>query len=347
MKRIGMLCLTLVLLMSMLPWQICAAAEVVTGKHGDNLTWAYDPASATLTISGQGDMLTLDRNSDYPWEMFQEEARTLVVEPGITSIADYAFHYFHIKSLQLPEGLERIEAMAFYRCDKLTAVSLPAGLKTLGEKAFGDCWKLKEVVFPDTLEHIEAWAFIRCNDMEAVKLPDGLETIERAVFYECSSLTRVEFPRELKTIGYRAFAYCTSLKELVFPETLRVIENLAFFGCKGLTQVVFPEGLRVICNETFGKCVNLKDVTLPQSTYVFANAFDGCPEIPVVEQRLARQQIVFWGSIGLAVMVMLVWAILDGIHHRRRRFWKRVGIGIAMVMLIYGLMFLLGIKDWF
>lgn len=113
-----------------------------SGKCGANLTWTL--AGSTLTISGTGAM----DNYTYYWDdTAMVEATTapwfslpytqLVLEPGITTIGNYAFCGSNLSgSVTVPEGVTAIGAYAFNSCTQITGLSLPATLKTIGSYAF-------------------------------------------------------------------------------------------------------------------------------------------------------------------------------------------------------------------
>lgn len=54
---------------------------------------------------------------------------------------------------------EWISRAAFYGSRNLSRVDLPEGLKHIGEYAFAECPKLKEIYLPDSLGRIDSCAF--------------------------------------------------------------------------------------------------------------------------------------------------------------------------------------------
>ena len=85
-------------------------AKAVSGTCGDNLTWSIE--NYTLTISGTGDMYNYTSLSKAPW--FYYFVNKIVVEDGVTSIGDYAFHTDSIE-IYLPVSVVKIgtNAMCF------------------------------------------------------------------------------------------------------------------------------------------------------------------------------------------------------------------------------------------
>ena len=71
---------------------VAAQAAVKTGTCGENLTWVFDEATATLTISGEGAMEDYASSSSVPWYSFRSEINNVVIEDGVTSIGEPAFY---------------------------------------------------------------------------------------------------------------------------------------------------------------------------------------------------------------------------------------------------------------
>ena len=72
---------------------VTAAAEMVYGTCGDNVTWSYETEAGVLTISGTGDMADYYSNdySSYnlfraPWSSYQTEINAVIINSGVTSI---------------------------------------------------------------------------------------------------------------------------------------------------------------------------------------------------------------------------------------------------------------------
>ena len=95
---------------------------------------------------------------------------------------------------------------AFYN-KGLTAITLPAGLKTIGYAAFSENPLLA-----------------------AVTLPEGLEALASAAFAGCTALTEVNFPASLTEIPARAFEGCALTTVLTLPDTVERIAEGAFSG---------------------------------------------------------------------------------------------------------------------
>lgn len=49
--------------------------------------------------------------------------------------------------------------MLFFHCIRLTSVSIPNTINTIGEKAFCDCYNLTEILLPSSIMQIQDYAF--------------------------------------------------------------------------------------------------------------------------------------------------------------------------------------------
>lgn len=193
---------------------------------------------------------------------------------------------------------------AFRGNDRITSVTLPEGLLTIGESAFLGCTNLKHVDFPTTLVNIEAGAFSGCKMLElpsfhekleyigerafadslvfeidkCLMLPSSLQEIGEAAF-ESSSIYEVILPEGLETIGKSAFSR-TYIRTVEIPSTVTSLSASAFENCSGLRSVVLHEGLKAIGMKAFAGCNSIWRLALPQSVSTIAeSAFEGCSSL--------------------------------------------------------------------
>ena len=103
----------LFLVMMLLPMMAMADDS---GSCGDNVTYTYVEATHTLTISGTGAMKDYDYNN-MPWYNYRTDILKAIIEEGVRSIGDAAFWY----------------------CSRLTSVTIPNSVTTIGNYAFCKC----------------------------------------------------------------------------------------------------------------------------------------------------------------------------------------------------------------
>jgi hypothetical protein len=107
--------------------KLCIASK---GVCGDDMTWAYDYATDTLSINGSGDMTdyTVGEGTHAPWERYKTTAKALTATGGITSIGDYAFYEFAVlASVTLPGTVTTYGTDAFYGTTALDSFGIESG----------------------------------------------------------------------------------------------------------------------------------------------------------------------------------------------------------------------------
>ena len=221
----------------------------------------------------------------------------------VLRIDGMAFSGAAIKSVTLPDSLERINSGAFGNCAALEAVSFGSGLKTIANQAFLNCGSLTSVAFPDSLEAIDKSAFAGCAALATVTFGSGLKTIGEGAFNRCASLTSAAFPDSLESIGGAAFIYCTALATVTFGSGLKSIGDDAFSNCPSLTSVTFPDSLETIGNDAFYGCYGLESVTFGSGLKSIGfNAFDACSALKSVTLPDSLESI---GSSAFGICVNL------------------------------------------
>ncbi len=109
----------------------------------------------------------------------------------VTEIGDWAFSPHQdrtreqtsefrktITSITLPNGLKKIGESAFRCLVSLQSVNIPKTVRYIGEDAFQDCNLLKRIIVPEGVRYIDANAFSVQNgrgELEYVELPSTLE----------------------------------------------------------------------------------------------------------------------------------------------------------------------------
>ena len=194
----------------------------------------------------------------------------------------------HLRRIILPDGVKRIEEMAFSYCINLEEVNIPSSLQYLGTYAFSDCVNLKtdplvfsegferfgnlvfqncrsltgEVVLPSTIKEIGDGAFF-CSKISSINLPEGLEKIGDAAFYACR-LKEVWIPNSCQTIaGTNTFQQNYPLKKIHLPEGLGRIPSCFANDCWNLQEVNIPSTVKSIDRAAFEQCKSLKKINLP------------------------------------------------------------------------------------
>ena len=157
----------------------------------------------------------------------QEEYGALEVR----KIGESAFR--NTKSLEhvwLPYTLEKIDSRAFEGCINLMSVEFyeendePSRLNEIGDYAFYKCEKLSDITLPESLYGIDMAAFAFCNGLKQIKIP--AENIEEDAFAFCSNLEDVFILRGNTRIYPNTF-YNDAVSD---PQVHEIITQYLFYG---------------------------------------------------------------------------------------------------------------------
>ncbi|MDY3618188.1 leucine-rich repeat domain-containing protein [Agathobaculum sp.] len=173
----------------------------------------------------------------------------------------------------VPEDVQAIGGYAFYNCAPLGNITLPAGLKTIGESAFYGAG-LSAIELPDGLERIGDSA-LASTGLTELSIPATVEEIGSKVLGNCDNITAITFAGGTVPDG---FLYnCDNLQSLTLEEGVTAIGKEAFYGCTDLTQVSIPASVRTVGAKAFYDCWNLRDVTVADGVEAIEEkAFYGC-----------------------------------------------------------------------
>ena len=132
-----------------------------------------------------------------------------------------------ISDMTIPVGVSTIRDYTFYSYDKLTSVTIPSDVKTIGVEAFRYS-NIDTIKFAEGLEHLGKGAFFCCEKLEEVILPHSLKTLGKGVFAACNNLTSATIGMDIDSISGWVFGL-TNLKELYcHAKKIPVTDNEAF-----------------------------------------------------------------------------------------------------------------------
>lgn len=117
------------------------------------------------------------------------------------------------------------------------------------------------IIIPPGCERIGDFAFWECEKVKEVIIPKGVEEIGYKAFFECTELEEVEIPEGVRNVGKSAFEKCRILKEVEIPESVEVISQFAFWGCVKATIILKNSGkdFKIIGIDAFLNCKDVKD----------------------------------------------------------------------------------------
>ena len=224
-------------------------------------------------------------------------------------ISMQAFWKSGLKSVALPDSLQRVSDRAFADCKKLSNVTFGNGLKRIGDYMFMNCPSLTSVKIPDNIESIGQYAFSACSNLETVEIGSGFSALGNNVFNACPRLRNLTVSLENKKfhsennclintaekelvvgcavgmipedgsvtkIGHHAFSG-RSRSSIAVPDSVTEIGSYAFSDCTGTAVVSLSKNLETINSSAFENCTRLVIMDFPKSLKVIhGRAFKGC-----------------------------------------------------------------------
>lgn len=197
----------------------------------------------------------------------QTDMTEYVFDSGITEIGDFSFARTGLTSVTLPDGLETIGYGAFYHCDGLYEVAIPASVRTIEPYAFADTPWLTNWMNGSGDEFLivgDGILLAYRGSNSKIEIPDGVRSIAQGCFSGHTGIVSVSLPPSVEIICEEAFADCRNLSSMTGGVNVRRIEDRAFAGCP-LTTVkigsnVEEVGLRAF--DTTGTLQEGKSVTV-------------------------------------------------------------------------------------
>ena len=199
-------------------------------------------------------------------------------------------------------------------------VSIPAGIKSIGEEAFAGNDTLVKVTIDGDVENIDYRAFAECDNLRTISVGNSVETIETAAFSNNDELINVSIGTGVKDLGSGVFAGCSQLKSLslsegnpylsydngilyddekttvymmmpmyereavTLPNSVTEIKAYAFWGNPYMRYVYLGSGLYEVPEYAFSNCINLNDVEIPLPVRgIGAKAFEDCVNLEKVK----------------------------------------------------------------
>lgn len=188
----------------------------------------------------------------------------------------------NVEVYRIKDGTRSICDKAFYRCYRLKSIYLPDTVTEIGDEVFFECYNLSDIRLSENLTDIGTCAFRDCKNIKKISLPESLERLGVSSFNGCVLLDSIDIPTHIIEIPAYAFSGCQSLKHCSCKYKLKKIGERAFLWCVNLESIIFeqkdiiwnyPSALKIhkvpiisgIEKYAFEGCTSIKHLELPQS----------------------------------------------------------------------------------
>ena len=144
---------------------------LIKGEIYNTLKWELT-SNGILRLSGSSAIPDYDDITKQPWYNYRDFIEDIIIDDNIPSIGKNAF--------AIPDGEE----------SRVLTVAIPRGLKNIGEGAFRNLNKLKNI-YISNVETLGSYAFAGCSSVETIELGMKLASVGDYVFKDCHSLNEI------------------------------------------------------------------------------------------------------------------------------------------------------------
>ena len=219
---------------------------------------------------------------DYMAFSYCEKLNSVTIGEAVTYIGTYAFQLSPLKSVvwnarnfkgvsETGEytpfaGLKNIESFVFGEnvkripgeicagMSKITSITIPASVETIGKNAFQGTnitsvvWNAKEC--GDFTDSDDAPFYAIRNNITSFVFGDKVEYIPSYLCYGMTKVPKVTIPASVTSIGGHAFDNCTQFTDILLPNDVVSVGEYAFANCD-LTSVTFGSKVNSIGKYSF------------------------------------------------------------------------------------------------
>ncbi len=283
---------------------------------------AFDKSGITSVVWNAVNCASPSSESASPFYGIRANITNFTIGDEVETIPKYLCSGMtKLTSVTIPNSVTSIGFRAFEDCSGLTSVNYTGTIADWCNITFGsyesnptyyahhlliDSVQITDLVIPNSVTSIGYYAFSGCSGLISVTIPNSVTNIGTSAFYGCSALTSITIPNSVTSIGVFAFFDCSRLTSVTIGNSVTSIGDYAFSGCSGLTSVTIPNSVTSIGEYAFCGCSGLTSVTIPNSvTSIGRSAFSGCSGLTSVTIPNSVTSIGYTAFMGCTNLQMI------------------------------------------
>lgn len=187
-----------------------------------------------------------------------QRLQTIELPTTLREIQDFGFAKTSLVNITGEVPNLSIINTGFFFCTELVLIPKLTGIVQIGNEAFQNCYKLREIHCGSKLENIYSVAFNNCKQLETFTCDSRNVFVSPEAFLGCSNLKHFDFNCAIEILN-NAFEECTSLDVVDMSESQMDHLNPIFQSCS-LSSIILPPNLSEIDSDSFYEC-NVKSIT--------------------------------------------------------------------------------------
>lgn len=190
---------------------------------------------------------------------------------GMTNISDFCFSdNTNLESINFPAGITLLGVSSFSNT-AISTLDVPSSVYQISSNAFYSCQSLSTINIPadSSLEFIKSGAFRDCFRIASINCESTRYRIVTEALFDRQQTSLILFPP------------ASQVKFFSLPGSTVTISEGAFMSCVNLVSIFIPSNsVANISKSTFDGCINLKMINIPASVIdVGEDAFKGCNQL--------------------------------------------------------------------
>ncbi len=268
--------------------------------------------SPYFTAGSDGILFSKDGKTLCKYPAAKKE-REYTIPDTVITLGAYAFHESPLESVTIPEGVQRVEWMAFAACENLTEITIPKTVFSIEHSTFNGCSSLSSAKILNPYTEIENGAFSALHPSFILHGYTGSTAEEHAANNQLTFHSLGEIPEELADVlvsgqcgenatwtlytdgelvirGEGAMtdwdrwvdpspwdSNVDFIKKITVEEGITHIGASAFFPCTKAESITLPSTLTSIGAMAFRSCESVTELIIPDSVTTIGNwAFGYC-----------------------------------------------------------------------